>query len=119
MSVTIKTGGDAPASVQAHPDQPSTSGIPNPIRYAIVDIETYDGVKSRDRDKFITTSKFLCAAVYDSETNWVYVYSPDTLDRLIAHLESVPVVVTFNGKGYDIPVLEAVIGRKLEIKVHV
>lgn len=120
MAVNIRTGGaSGPTSDLPTPVHLPVSLAGGSIHYAVVDIETFDGVKTRgDRDKFIKTSKFLCASVYDSETSWTYNYGPETFDRLISHLESVDIVITFNGKGYDIPVLENVLGRKLGIKCH-
>jgi len=83
-----------------------------------MDIETFGGVKSRDRSEFVRTSQFICACTYDSETDWTYHYGPEDLDRLVAHLEAAECVVSFNGKGYDMPVLEHLIGRKLALKRH-
>lgn len=117
MSITIRgSGASHPATVLSLPDDPSNVGAP--VRYLVMDIETHKGEKSRDRDKFVKTSQFVCASVYDSETDWTYHYGPDQLDRLVTHLEEADVVVSFNGNGYDMPVIENLIGRKLQMKRH-
>jgi len=42
-----------------------------------------------------------------------------TLKECIAHLESANIVVGYNSKGFDVPVLEGLIGRRLALREHV
>lgn len=110
-------GGTHPTDTLSLPGPSPVSGPPVP--FFVFDVETHGGIKSRVRDEFIRTSQFVCAASYDSETNWVYHYGPTQLELLVQHLEEAAVVVSFNGKGYDIPVIENLIGRPLVLKQHI
>jgi hypothetical protein len=42
-----------------------------------------------------------------------------TLDECIAHLESATIVVGYNSKGFDAPVIEGLIGRRLALREHI
>lgn len=57
-----------------------------------------------------------CAGVYDK--GWPYLYDRAGVHKLCEHLESADCVLTWNGKSFDIPIIEAIAGRKLELKEH-
>lgn len=118
MDIRIDAGGLTPTAVPSSLDTPSKGECP-PVHYVVFDIETHGGQKGPNRDHFVRTSKHVCTSTYDSETNWVYNYGPDQVGLLVDLLESAPVVVSFNGKGYDVPVLENLLGRKLALRQHV
>jgi DEAD/DEAH box helicase domain-containing protein len=59
-----------------------------------------------------------CLVVWDSITNHHNVYTTETLEMAALHLEAADVVISYNGLGFDIPVLEGCIGRRVETKAH-
>lgn len=60
-----------------------------------------------------------CIAVTDSREVCPSVYTERTLDACIEHLESADFVFTWNGDHFDVPLLEAVAGRKLRLRAHI
>jgi DEAD/DEAH box helicase domain-containing protein len=58
-----------------------------------------------------------CAVVYDSETERYHVYDKKSIRDLVLHLRAADMVVSFNGDGFDFPLLEAIYGGPLEISV--
>ena len=54
--------------------------------------------------------------IQDIETGIYTFYGGQTLEDGAAHLESADCLVTFNGKGFDIPCLEGVLGRSLRLQ---
>jgi DEAD/DEAH box helicase domain-containing protein len=46
------------------------------------------------------------------------IYGQDQLEELADHLEAAPVVLSFNGVGFDIPFIEGCLGRRLDLKHH-
>lgn len=71
-------------------------------------------------------------AIWDSRDNQMHFYDDHTIDDVvphhipvgtlsecIAHLESAALVVGYNSKGFDAPVLEGLIGRRLALREHV
>lgn len=59
-----------------------------------------------------------CAAVYDSEGSRPYLYDRAGIHKLCEHLESADCVLTWNGKSFDLPIIEAIAGRQLALKEH-
>src|SRR5262249_19270957 len=99
---------------------PSTEAAP--LHFVVLDIETqrgpdelptgWDGMRNGE-------GGLSAACLYDSETNWCYYYSPLDGRKLADDLEASGVVVTYNGKGFDIPAIEGHIGRKIKIDTHI
>lgn len=58
------------------------------------------------------------AAVWDSITGRIHLYDDRTAGQLAEHLESADVVQSFNGKAFDVPVIEGIVGRRLIIPIH-
>lgn len=54
--------------------------------------------------------------VMDIDTGVYSFYGGETLETGAVHLENSDCLVTFNGKGFDIPCLEGVLGRNLRLK---
>lgn len=63
-------------------------------------------------------SGFACATMYDSETNHMWLYGPQDLEQLANDLEDPAVMISFNGIGFDVPVIEGILKRKLDIRSH-
>jgi hypothetical protein len=63
-------------------------------------------------------SGFSVACLYDSESNHTWVYGPNDVEQLVRDLEGPQVVISFNGIGFDVPALEGLVGRKLDIREH-
>lgn len=59
-----------------------------------------------------------CAALYDSETNQTKLYGPQDVERLGEALEGPFVIVSYNGIGFDVPAVEGMLKRKLDIRCH-
>lgn len=58
-------------------------------------------------------------AIYDTSDNWCHIYDDHTMDDIASHLEAADLVVGFNSEGFDIPVVEGLLGRKLILKKHI
>lgn len=56
--------------------------------------------------------------ISDYETGVYTFYGGDSLENGAAHLEDADCIVTFNGKGFDIPCLEGVLGRSMRLQGH-
>lgn len=56
--------------------------------------------------------------IHDSSDSIDYFYDDFTIEEAAEHLEMGDVVVSFNGKSFDIPCIEGVLGRKLVLKYH-
>lgn len=56
--------------------------------------------------------------IHDDNDSIDYLYDDHTIEQAAEHLEKGDVVVTFNGKSFDIPCMEGVLGRKILIKYH-
>lgn len=56
--------------------------------------------------------------VYDNLTERFHLYDGHTLEYGARHLEGADVVLSFNGREFDVPVLEGVLERKLAITSH-
>ena len=48
-----------------------------------------------------------------------HIFGESTLDEAVSMLEAADCVLSFNGVGFDIPVIEGVFGRELALKHHV
>lgn len=58
----------------------------------------------------------MCISDYD--TGIYTFYGGDTLEDGAVHLEDASCIVTFNGRGFDVPCLEGVLGRSLRLQGH-
>lgn len=81
-----------------------------PLTYTIFDLET-DGLGAHP--------EILVGVAYSSRTNWPYIYLRHQVQQLAEALEAADVVITFNGKGYDVAVLQENVGRRIRIKHHI
>lgn len=59
-----------------------------------------------------------CLVAWSSASGRPLIFDENTLEDAGHLLESADVILSFNGVGFDIPVLEGVLGRKLCIKQH-
>jgi len=59
-----------------------------------------------------------CAVVYDSETKQTWLYGPQDVEGLASALEAPVVAISYNGIGFDVPAIEGMIGRKLDVRTH-
>lgn len=59
------------------------------------------------------------AAVWDSWRNWVYFYDDNEIENLANHLEMADVLIGYNSSNFDVPCIEGILGRKLQIKEHI
>mgnify|MGYP001619773664 CR=1 FL=1 len=71
-------------------------------------------------DKFMAGAGGISALVlHDGWTNRYRCFNDTTLEKAAAFIEGPEVVlVTFNGKGFDVPLLQALLGRRLNISAH-
>lgn len=53
------------------------------------------------------------AVVWDSDTQRYHLYDANTLDELVAHLNSGDLIVGWNSRDFDIPCIEGVTGQKI------
>jgi DEAD/DEAH box helicase domain-containing protein len=60
-----------------------------------------------------------CVVLEYEDSSLVRVFDDHTVERLAMVLEAADEVVTFNGTHFDVPVVEAVLGRSLELQAHV
>jgi len=56
--------------------------------------------------------------VWDSWSGRFHLYDESTLGTAAEHLEAADVLLSFNGEGFDVPVIEGMLGRRLCIKHH-
>jgi hypothetical protein len=56
--------------------------------------------------------------ISDYETGIYSFYGPKRLEDGAVHLENSDCLVTFNGKGFDIPCLEGCLGRSIHLKTQ-
>lgn len=54
-----------------------------------------------------------CVCLHDTETGRYHVYDASTIDKCIDHLNSADLLVSFNGKGFDVPALEGFTGMEI------
>lgn len=57
--------------------------------------------------------------VFDSISKRYHLYDHNTLAVAAEHLESADVVLSFNGQEFDVPVIEGLLKRRLEISTHI
>lgn len=56
--------------------------------------------------------------IYDYSQDWVYIYDENSIQSAVAHLEFADVVVGYFSAKFDVPVIEGIIGRKLQLREH-
>lgn len=54
-----------------------------------------------------------CVCLFDTETGRYHVYDEYTIQKCIDHLNSADLIVSFNGKGFDVPALEGYTGCEI------
>ena len=54
--------------------------------------------------------------LWDAKENWLYPYDDNDVHEIALHLEAADVVVGWNSEGFDRPVIEGILGRKLVLK---
>jgi predicted PolB exonuclease-like 3'-5' exonuclease len=54
-----------------------------------------------------------CCVLYDNETERYHIYDMGTIDECLAHLNSADLIVSWNGREFDVPVLEALSGHMI------
>ena len=59
-----------------------------------------------------------CLVLWSARTGRPHLFDANTLSESISMLEASDVVLSFNGVGFDVPVLEGVSGKNLDIKEH-
>jgi len=99
----------------------SRFALGDPLRIAIVDIElelSPDDVEGGWGAARSGGCGMACAAVYDSKGSRPYLYDRAGIHKLCEHLESADCVLTWNGKSFDLPIIEAIAGRQLALKEH-
>lgn len=57
-------------------------------------------------------------AIYDSIEDWIFTYDDHDIPEIAAHLESADVVVGYTSMTFDQPIVEGLLGRKLNLKLH-
>ena len=57
--------------------------------------------------------------VWSGEAGRPYLFDDNCVEDAVALLESAPCVVSFNGIGFDVPILEGLLGRKLRLEAHI
>lgn len=122
------------ANIQREAGQPSQS-LPKssgptlllpeagPLHYVVFDIETQKNPKNIPGGWAAARrgeAGMSCAVAYDSKTNWAYLFGPgqEEAGRLAALLRGC-IVISYNGIDFDIPALEGMIGKHIEINEHI
>jgi DEAD/DEAH box helicase domain-containing protein len=58
-------------------------------------------------------------AIWDSTTPFrIHTYDDHSIVEAALHLESADVIVSYNGRDFDIPIVEGILKRKLAVKEH-
>lgn len=55
-------------------------------------------------------------AVWDSNTGRIHLYDDHTIRECAEHLEAADLVVGYNSAGFDVPIIEGLLGRKLRLR---
>ena len=58
-------------------------------------------------------------AIWDNREEWCYFYDDSEIETIAAYLESAEIVVGFNSRFFDIPVVEGILGRRLALREHI
>lgn len=88
------------------------------LHYVVFDLETRklaDEVGGWDALKR-GAGGITAICVYDSKTEQMYMYDEHTLEQCAEHLERATLVVGFNSEGFDVPVIEGLLKRKLRLR---
>ena len=56
--------------------------------------------------------------LWDSETDRYHIYGEENLEACIEHINCADLIVTFNGKNFDVPALEGFTGERIEVEHH-
>lgn len=95
------------------------------MRLVIFDLETRLHAEQLNKNKEIGWAHLragdggisaLC--VYDFTEQWLFMYDEHSIREVAIHLEKADVVVGFRSEGFDVPVVEGLLGRKLRLREH-
>lgn len=56
--------------------------------------------------------------IYDTQTEWLYMYDDHSIEAAARHLEAADVVVGYCSDKFDRPVVEGILGRTLRLRYH-
>lgn len=96
------------------------------MRALILDLETRLHAKHLAQDEELGWARLkagdggissLC--IYDTHEGWLFLYDEHSIREAVTLLESADVVVGYRSEGFDIPVIEGVLGRKLRLREHI
>jgi DEAD/DEAH box helicase domain-containing protein len=95
------------------------------MRIVIFDLETRLHADQLDKNKEIGWARLRAGdggisalAVYDLQDEWLYLYDEHSVREVATHLEKADVVVGFRSEGFDVPVVEGLLGRKMRLREH-
>jgi len=97
---------------------------PRPIRWVVFDCETRRlGTEFGGLDKIREQGNWrdlglTCMAVWDSHTQYCSVFDGFTVSEGVRMLENADCAVSFNGCGFDIPLLSDLLGRHIALNYH-
>ena len=57
-------------------------------------------------------------AIYDTQDRWLHFYDDHTIGQAARHLESADALIGYSSVGFDVPVVEGILGRKLALRHH-
>jgi hypothetical protein len=93
-------------------------------RIIFFDVETRKWAKDLHDDEQVGWDKLRrgeggasAICLYDTRDNWAYMYDDHSAKQAAQHLETADLVVGFSSRDFDIPVIEGLIGRKLQLKM--
>lgn len=95
-----------------------------PLHYVVFDLELEREIKELEggwADARSGKGGMSCAVAYYSESNSFELYGAGKQEakRLARDLEDASVIVSYNGMGFDVPVIEGITGERLEFDTHV
>ena len=95
------------------------------MHIVVFDLETRLLAEHLDKNKEIGWRRLIAGdggisalAVYDLTEQWLFLYDEHSIREVAAHLEKADVVVGFRSEGFDVPVVEGILGRKLRLREH-
>lgn len=106
-------GGSAPEASSGVPE--GTNGGP-PIRTCVFDLEIASPVEECPNG-WAGARRGECGVsalvIWDSTTGRYHLYDASTLERAVEHLNAADRIVTWNGKDFDVPIIEALTSQKV------
>jgi len=96
------------------------------MRIVVFDLETRLHAKHLAEDKEIGWARLRAGdggisalAIYDCTDQWLFLYDEWSIKEAVAHLEGADVVVGYRSEGFDVPVVEGILGRKVRLREHI